>query len=106
MIKYFEFENEIEKIDNILAQLSNNKELNFDKIKKLNKEKDHLFKKTYSNLDAWQKVQVSRHAERPHTLDYTKLIFDDVVLLHGDRKYADDNAIVGGIAKLVIFQFF
>ena len=106
MIKYFEFENEIEKIDNILAQLSNNKELNFDKIKKLNKEKDHLFKKTYSNLDAWQKVQVSRHAERPHTLDYTKLIFDDVVLLHGDRKYADDNAIVGGIAKISNFSVF
>ena len=106
MIKYFEFENEIEKIDNILLQLNNNKELNFDKIKKLNKEKDHLFKKTYSKLDAWQKVQVSRHAERPHTLDYTKLIFDDVVLLHGDRKYADDNAIVGGIAKISNFSVF
>ena len=51
----------------LLNQLNNNKELNFDKIKKLNKEKDELYKKIYSNLDPWQKVQVSRHGERPHT---------------------------------------
>ncbi len=69
MIKYFEFENGIEKIETILNQLSNNKELNLDKIKELNKEKNELYKKIYSNLDPWQKVQVSRHGERPHTLD-------------------------------------
>ena len=68
MIRYFEFENEIEKIETILNQLNNNKELNFNKIEKLNKEKNELYKKIYSNLDAWQKVQVSRHGERPHTL--------------------------------------
>ena len=54
MIKYFEFENEIEKIETILNQLNNNQELNLDKIKKLNKKKDELYKKIYSNLDAWQ----------------------------------------------------
>ena len=100
MIKYFEFENEIEKIETLLDQLSNNKELNLDKIKKLSNERDELFKKIYSNLDPWQKVQVSRHGERPHTLDYIKNIFSDVVFLHGDKKYADDNAIVGGLAKI------
>ena len=100
MIKYFEFETEIEKIETILNQLNNNKELNDDRIKKLDREKENLYKKIYSNLDPWQKVQVSRHGERPHTLDYTKQIFDDVVLLHGDKKYADDNAIVGGLAKI------
>ena len=100
MIKYFEFENEIENVENILNQLNNNKELNVDKIKKLKEEKDILYKKIYSNLDAWQKVQVSRHGERPHTLDYVRNIFDDVILLHGDKKYADDNAIVGGLAKI------
>ena len=100
MIKYFEFENEIEKIENVLNQLNNNKELHFDKIKKLNKEKDDLYKNVYSNLDAWQKVQVSRHGERPHTLDYVRNIFDDIILLHGDKKYADDNAIVGGLGKI------
>ena len=100
MIKYFEFENDIEKIDVILKKLNENKELNLDKIKKLDFEKNELYKKIYSNLDPWQKVQVSRHGERPHTLDYIKKIFDDIVLLHGDKKYADDNAIVGGIAKI------
>ena len=100
MIKYFEFETKIEKIETILNQLNNNKELNDDRIKKLDKEKEQLYKKIYSNLDPWQKVQVSRHGERPHTLDYTKQIFDDIVLLHGDKKYADDNAIVGGLAEI------
>ncbi len=100
MIKYFEFESEVEKVETILAKLNDNEELNFDKIKKLNNEKDGLFKKIYSNLNPWQKVQVSRHNERPHTLDYIKNIFSDIVLLHGDKKYADDNAIVGGLAKI------
>ena len=100
MIKYFEFENEVEKIETILNQLNNNQELNIDKIKKLNNEKDELYKKIYSNLDPWQKVQVSRHGERPHALDYIKNIFNDIVLLHGDKKYADDNAVIGGLAKI------
>ena len=100
MIKYFEFENDIEKIEILLSQLDKNKELNFDKIGKLNKEKDELYKRIYSNLDPWQKVQVSRHGERPHTLDYVQNIFDDIVFLHGDKKYADDNAILGGLAKI------
>ena len=106
MIKYFEFENEIEKIETILAELNNNQELNFAKINKLNNERDKLYKRIYSNLDPWQKVQVSRHGERPHTLDYIKKIFDDVVFLHGDKKYADDNAIVGGLAKIDGFSIF
>jgi len=100
MIKYFEFETEVEKIETILNQLNNNKELNFDKIKKLIKEKNDLYKSIYSNLDPWQKVQVSRHGERPHTLDYIQNIFADVVFLHGDKKYSDDSAIVGGLAKI------
>ena len=75
MIKYFEFENDIEKIEILLSQLNKNKELNFDKINKLNKEKNELYKKVYSNLDPWQKVQVSRHGERPHTLDYVFEMF-------------------------------
>ena len=100
MIKYFEFENDIEKIENILIELNNNQELNFEKIKKLNFERDELYKKIYSNLDPWQKVQVSRHGERPHTLDYINNIFNNIIFLHGDKKYADDSAIVGGLAKI------
>ena len=100
MTRYFEFENQIEKVESTLNQLNNNKDLNVEKIKKLDKEKADLYKKIYSNLDPWQKVQVSRHGERPHTIDYLNNIFEDIVLLHGDKKYADDNAIVGGLAKI------
>tara|TARA_X000000950_G_scaffold174821_1_gene212462 strand:- start:1479 stop:2417 length:939 start_codon:yes stop_codon:yes gene_type:complete len=100
MIKYFEFENDIEKIEIILSELNKNTEINLHKIKKLEKEKEDLYKKIYSNLDPWQKVQVSRHGERPHTLDYINNIFNDIIFLHGDKKYADDNAILGGLAKI------
>ena len=63
-------------------------------------EKKNILKKIYSNLDPWQKVQVSRHNDRPHTIDYVNNIFDDIIFLHGDKKYADDNAIVAGFAKI------
>ena len=100
MIKYFEFESEIEKVETTLDKLNNNKELNIDKIKKLNNRKEELYKKIYSNLDPWQKVQVSRHGERPHSLDYINNIFTEIIFLHGDKKYADDNAILGGLGKI------
>jgi acetyl-CoA carboxylase carboxyl transferase subunit alpha len=54
----------------------------------------------YASLDPWQKVQVARFAQRPHTLDYVKAIFTEYVEFHGDRFYGDDKAIVGGPARL------
>ncbi|RZK49686.1 MAG: acetyl-CoA carboxylase carboxyltransferase subunit alpha [Pedobacter sp.] len=54
----------------------------------------------YNNLTGWQKVQMSRHAERPQTLDYIKYICDDFIELHGDRTVKDDKAIVGGFATI------
>jgi acetyl-CoA carboxylase carboxyl transferase subunit alpha len=57
-------------------------------------------RRLYSQLDAWQQVQVARHAQRPQTLDYAKSVFTDFVEFHGDRGYADDAAIVGGPARL------
>lgn len=54
----------------------------------------------YTNLTGWQKVQMSRHAERPQTLDYISLICDDFIELHGDRTVKDDKAIVGGFATI------
>ena len=59
-----------------------------------------LFKKIYSSLTSWQKVQVARHSSRPHSLDYIKNIFNDFILLAGDKKYAEDESIVGGFAKI------
>ena len=54
----------------------------------------------YLNLSPWQKVQLARHKERPTTLDYISLVFDDFIELHGDRRFKDDSAIVGGLALL------
>ncbi len=100
MINYFEFEKDIEKIDKFIFDLNIN-DINYkSKLEKLNLEKKAKFNKIYSNLEPWQKVQVSRHNDRPHTLYYIKNIFEDLVFLHGDKKYADDNAIIGGLAKL------
>ncbi len=100
MIKYFEFEKDIEKIDKFINELNKN-DINYEtKLEKLNSERKKNFNKIYSNLKPWQKVQVSRHNDRPHTIYYIKNIFEDLIFLHGDKKYADDNAIIGGLAKL------
>lgn len=54
----------------------------------------------YNNMTGWQKVQMSRHAERPQTLDYIEMIFEDFIELHGDRTVRDDKAIIGGLASI------
>ncbi len=55
---------------------------------------------TYSNLDPWQRVQIARHPQRPYALDYLRLAFSDFTELHGDRLFADDRALIGGLATL------
>ncbi len=57
-------------------------------------------KQVYSNLTGWQKVQISRHPERPYTLSYIEMICDDFIEMHGDRTVKDDKAIVGGFASI------
>ncbi|RZL06455.1 MAG: acetyl-CoA carboxylase carboxyl transferase subunit alpha, partial [Pedobacter sp.] len=57
-------------------------------------------KQLYSNLTGWQKVQMSRHPDRPQTLDYISMICDDFIELHGDRTVKDDKAIIGGLATI------
>jgi acetyl-CoA carboxylase carboxyl transferase subunit alpha len=101
MNKYFDFEKSIEVIDDKIRILkSNNKDNNHDLIQKYNLEKKNLLKKIYSSLTSWQKVQVARHSNRPHTLDYIDNIFINFIPLSGDKKFADDQAILGGFAKI------
>lgn len=57
-------------------------------------------KELYSNLNGWQRVQVSRHPDRPYTLDYVENCFDNFVELHGDRNVKDDKAMIGGFASI------
>ncbi|MDX9717937.1 acetyl-CoA carboxylase carboxyltransferase subunit alpha [Thauera sp. WH-2] len=70
-----------------------------DEIKRLETKSQSLTKDLYAKLTPWQVAQVARHPQRPYTLDYASLIFTDFQELHGDRSYADDKAIVGGLAR-------
>jgi len=71
-----------------------------DQIESMKKKQEELTTKIFSNLGAWQISQLSRHPLRPYTLDYIENIFTDFEEFHGDRAYADDNAIVGGVARI------
>jgi acetyl-CoA carboxylase carboxyl transferase subunit alpha len=70
-----------------------------EEIERLEKKGAQLTKDVYAKLTPWQISQVARHAQRPYTLDYLSLIFTDFEELHGDRAFADDHAIVGGLAR-------
>lgn len=71
-----------------------------EELESLRKKLNDTMRKTYGDLTPWQRVQLARHPKRPYTLDYIKGIFTDFLEFHGDRRYADDAAIVGGFAKL------
>ncbi|MDO9198327.1 acetyl-CoA carboxylase carboxyltransferase subunit alpha [Rhodoferax sp.] len=70
-----------------------------EEIGRLDKKSQQLAKDIYSSLTPWQVTQIARHPQRPYTLDYVTEIFTDWQELHGDRHYADDNSIVGGLAR-------
>ena len=70
-----------------------------EEIARLEKKGQSLTKDIYAKLTPWQISQVARHPQRPFTLDYLKLVFTDFEELHGDRAFADDHAIVGGLAR-------
>ena len=89
----------IEKIEALQAASNEDSEL-LGQIEKLRKEEEKLKNKIFSKLSTWQKVQVARHPQRPHTSDYIKAVFSDFIELHGDRQFADDQSIIGGIAEI------
>jgi len=68
-------------------------------LRRLEDKLEHLKKDTYSNLTAWQRVQLARHPQRPYTLDYINILMSDFIEIHGDRAFADDKAMVCGFAK-------
>tara|TARA_B110000971_G_scaffold42136_2_gene41418 strand:- start:1414 stop:2409 length:996 start_codon:yes stop_codon:yes gene_type:complete len=104
-LTYLDFEQpiaELEKrIESLQAVHDEHDDLDVAKeVAQLEKKNHQLLVETYKNLDAWQVLQVARHPQRPYTLDYITNIFTDFEELHGDRAYADDPAIVGGMARL------
>ena len=105
MMKIFlDFEAEIADLEgkiNELRHISDGRGINIlEEISNLEFRAKKILKEKYSNLTPWQRVQVARHPDRPHTLDYLEGIFSDFINLSGDRNYADDLAIVGGLASL------
>ncbi|MDA8990741.1 acetyl-CoA carboxylase carboxyltransferase subunit alpha [Opitutales bacterium] len=92
---------DLEKQLDDLLQSSQSSDLDFSQeIKAIEKKIDLTKREVYSDLSSWQKVQLSRHPNRPFSLDYIERIFSDFQPLHGDRLYKEDSAIVGGPAKL------
>ena len=99
-----DFEKPIVELDNKIADMKSLAQQSgvdvTDAINSLEEKLQKLKKETYSNLTRWQRVQLSRHQERPYTLDYIYEITDDFIELHGDRNIADDKAMVGGFGKV------
>ena len=101
---YLEFERPIAELEAKIDELSKLSEVNgpgaFDaEIAALRDRVGELRKVTYAHLDAWQKTQIARHPERPHFVDYVGGLIEEFVELRGDRKFADDQAIVGGLGR-------
>jgi acetyl-CoA carboxylase carboxyl transferase subunit alpha len=101
---YLDFEKPIEDLElkiEELKRLSNGKEIDISgEIKRLEKKAKELRSDIFSTLTPWQKTLVARHQDRPYTLDYVNLMADSFIELHGDRRFSDDPAIVGGLAKI------
>lgn len=101
---YLEFERpilELEKKISDMKDFSAGENIDFSgEIASLEKKLERLRIDIYTNLSRWQRVQLSRHPKRPYTLDYINLISTDFIELHGDRHFADDKAVVGGLATI------
>jgi len=102
-LSFLDFEQPIAELEakiDELEHVQNGSPLDInDEIKRLQKKNAELTKDIYGNLNAWQISQVARHPQRPYTLDYIQALFTDFEELHGDRAFADDPAIVGGVAR-------
>ncbi|MGZ3656669.1 MAG: acetyl-CoA carboxylase carboxyltransferase subunit alpha [Bdellovibrionota bacterium] len=103
MEAYYEFERPItnlEKKISDLKEMSVQEKMDFTtEIGALEKKLQSLISEVYTNLSPWQRVQLSRHPQRPYAEDYINLLFTDFQELHGDRKFRDDAAIIGGLAR-------
>ena len=104
MKKYLEFESPIAELSKNIEDLSNIENGSTiditNEITLLNEKVNELTKEIYSKLTPWEIAQVARHPNRPRTLDYINGIFSNFIELHGDRHFADDKSIIGGMAKM------
>jgi acetyl-CoA carboxylase carboxyl transferase subunit alpha len=103
-LKFLEFEQPIAELEAKIDDLrfvGDDSEINInEEVARLKAKSESLTKNIFSKLSAWQIAQVARHPSRPYTLDYLEVISPDFQELHGDRMYADDPAIVGGMGRV------
>ena len=111
-LNFLEFEKPIAELEAKIQALRDvsrhggDKSVDLDKeIEQLEKKSLELKKKIFGDLGAWQVAQLARHPQRPYTLDYINHVFTEFDELAGDRAFADDKAIVGGIALVSIVAF-
>ena len=101
---YFDFEKPIEELEQQLENIkktADKNKLNLTaSVKELEEKIEKAKQDIYANLNGWQRVQISRHADRPYTLDYIEHVFTDFIEMHGDRNVKDDKAMIGGIARI------
>ena len=102
---FLDFEKDIEALDEKIDELRSMQESDpsmdiGEEVARLEQKSAELLKQTYAELTPLQISQVARHPNRPYTLDYIRMMFSDFYELHGDRRYSDDPAIVGGLARL------
>jgi acetyl-CoA carboxylase carboxyl transferase subunit alpha len=106
MKNHLDFEKPVVELQEKLDELKRHPETHAleiqieDEIRQIEKKLEETRKHIFSNLTAWQRVQLARHPRRPYSLDYIQQVFSEFSELHGDRLFADDRAIVGGFARL------
>ncbi|HZF28204.1 MAG TPA: acetyl-CoA carboxylase carboxyltransferase subunit alpha [Gammaproteobacteria bacterium] len=103
-LKFLDFEQPIAELEariDALKFVGEDSELNIsEEIERLKNKSESLTRSIFSSLTAWQIAQLARHPQRPYTLDYVERCFTDFQELHGDRMYADDHSLIGGMARL------
>ena len=103
MRNYLDFEKPIADLEGKIEELrhlSSDGEVNIaDEVTKLQTKVDKLLRTTYAKLTPWQKTQIARHADRPHAVDYISALIDDFTTLAGDRAFAEDAAMIGGLGR-------
>lgn len=104
MLDMLEHEKQIKEYEKTLSEVKQQNQSNqlwsADEIHELEGKLDQLKKKVYSELTAWQRVEISRHPKRPRSVDYIKALCEDFVELHGDRNFRDDSSIICGLCKI------
>ena len=103
MHSYLDFEKPIAELEGKIEELrhlTGSAEINIaEEVSKLQGKIDKLLVQAYSKLTPWQKTQVARHHDRPHALEYVTALIDDFTPLAGDRQFAEDSAVIGGLGR-------